>query len=239
MIPYQNMTGLICASLILMKRRNPPKFLLLFLMIKQSMWRSFLSLLKMKRKIRIRRSKGGRRKRKRCLILSLLLLGKLHFFDDHPELDDVPIPDIYRPKPIPDHDWEKHSTFDMENLFGSNSENDDCYTISTIHVPSHDDKASFKLGDDVFENPFAIDDYIFDTMPLAFGREYYDIGYDHNHPIGNFHSNEGITQNHSLNMQLVYNVQVLCDDDGYGIFNPPTIEKKINYDYDMPPLFDD
>ena len=40
-------------------------------------------------------------------------------------------------------------------------------------------------------------------------------------------------------MQLVYNVQVLCGDDGYGNFNPPTIEKKINYDYDMPPLFDD
>ena len=76
-------------------------------------------------------------------------------------------------------------------------------------------------------------------MPLAFDREYYDIGYDHNHPIGTCHSYGEITQNHSLNMQLVYNVQVLCGDDGYGIFNPPTIENKINYDYDMPPLFDD
>src|SRR3954467_12674519 len=37
---------------------------------------------------------------------------------------------------------------------------------------------------------------------------------------------------------LVYNVQVLCGDDGYGIFNPPTIDEKTNYDYDMPPLFD-
>src|SRR3954451_20786804 len=80
---------------------------------------------------------------------------------------------------------------------------------------------------------------MFDTMPLAFDREYYDIGYDHNHPIGTCHGNEGITQNHSLNMQLVYNVQVLCGDDGYGIFNPPTIDKKTNFDYDMPPLFDD
>ena len=80
---------------------------------------------------------------------------------------------------------------------------------------------------------------MFDTMHLAFDREYCDIGYDHNHPIGICHSYGGITQNHSLNMQLVYNVQVLCGDDGYGIFNPPTIENKINYDYDMPPLFDD
>ena len=38
-----------------------------------------------------------------------------------------------------DHDWEKHTTFHIENLFGTNSENDDvnnCYTISTIHAPS-------------------------------------------------------------------------------------------------------
>jgi hypothetical protein len=41
-----------------------------------------------------------------------------------------------------DHDWEKHSTFDIENLFGINSENVDvnnCCTISAIHVPSNDD----------------------------------------------------------------------------------------------------
>ena len=36
----------------------------------------------------------------------------------------------------------KHTTFDIENLFGTNSENDDinnCYTISAIHDPSNDD----------------------------------------------------------------------------------------------------
>jgi hypothetical protein len=77
-------------------------------------------------------------------------------------------------------------------------------------------------------------------MPLVFDKEYYGIGYDHNHPIGTCHSCGGITQNHPLNMQLVYNVRVLCGDynDGYDIFSPPTIEEKIN-DYDMPPLFDD
>ena len=56
---------------------------------------------------------------------------------------------------------KKHTTFDIENLFGTNSENDNdnnCCTISTIHVPSNDDIESSKLVDDVFENPFATDD---------------------------------------------------------------------------------
>jgi hypothetical protein len=194
-----------------------------------------------KKKKKKKKKQRWRNKKKEETVSYPKHLTPIMAFYDNPELDDEPIPAIYRPEPIPDHDWEKHSTFDIENLYGANSENDDCYTISTIHVPPNDDKASSKLGDDVFENPFATDDYMFDTMPLAFDREYYDIGYDHNHPIGTCHSYGGITQNHSLNMQLVYNVQVLCGDhnDGYGIFNPPTIEKKINYDYDMPPLFDD
>jgi hypothetical protein len=41
-----------------------------------------------------------------------------------------------------DHDWEKHSTFDIENLFGTNFENievNNCCTVSAIHVPSNDD----------------------------------------------------------------------------------------------------
>jgi hypothetical protein len=41
-----------------------------------------------------------------------------------------------------DHDWEKHTTFDIKNLFGTNSENVDvnnCCTISAIHVPTNDD----------------------------------------------------------------------------------------------------
>jgi hypothetical protein len=41
-----------------------------------------------------------------------------------------------------DYDWEKHSTFGIENLLCTNSENDDvdnCCTISAIHVPSNDD----------------------------------------------------------------------------------------------------
>ena len=60
--------------------------------------------------------------------------------------------------------------FHIENLFGTNSENDDvnnCYTISTIHVSSNDDIESSKLGEEVFENPFATDDYIFETSPSS------------------------------------------------------------------------
>jgi hypothetical protein len=37
-----------------------------------------------------------------------------------------------------DHDWEKHSTFDIENLFGTNYVNN-CCTISVIHVTSNVD----------------------------------------------------------------------------------------------------
>jgi hypothetical protein len=54
-------------------------------------------------------------------------------FDDS-KLDDVPMPVTYSS----DHDWKKHTTFDIENLFGTNSENDgvsNCWTISAIHVP--------------------------------------------------------------------------------------------------------
>jgi hypothetical protein len=57
---------------------------------------------------------------------------------DNSNLDDVPMPVTY----VSDHDWEKHSTFDIENLFGTDSKNykvNNYCTISTIHVPSYDD----------------------------------------------------------------------------------------------------
>jgi hypothetical protein len=34
---------------------------------------------------------------------------------DNSDSDDVPMPVTY----VSDHDWEKHSTFDIENLFGT------------------------------------------------------------------------------------------------------------------------
>jgi hypothetical protein len=39
------MTGLIDVSILLIERRNPPKFLLLFLLANQILWRRCLSLL--------------------------------------------------------------------------------------------------------------------------------------------------------------------------------------------------
>src|SRR4051812_7740607 len=104
------------------------------------------------------------------------------------ELDDEPMPITY----ISDHDWEKHTTFDIENLFGVDYENDDCYTISTIHVSSNYDIESSKLGDEVFENPFATNDYIFEISPSSknddmFTNEHtleddYSIAYDDSMP---------------------------------------------------------
>jgi hypothetical protein len=72
------MTGLIDVSILLIERRNPPKFLLLFLSVNQIMWRrclSSLSLLKERvRRVRRRRRRGVKGERKRYLPLSILLL---------------------------------------------------------------------------------------------------------------------------------------------------------------------
>jgi hypothetical protein len=57
---------------------------------------------------------------------------------DESELDNVPMPVTYSS----DHDLENHSTFDIENLFGTNFENvevNNYCTISAIHVSSNDD----------------------------------------------------------------------------------------------------
>jgi hypothetical protein len=78
---------------------------------------------------------------------------------DNSDLDDVLMPITY----VSDHDWEKHSTIDIENLFGTNSENyevNNCCTISTIHVPSYDD--------------------MFDEYAL---RDSYSIAYDNTKPL--------------------------------------------------------
>jgi hypothetical protein len=94
---------------------------------------------------------------------------------------------------VSDHDWEKHSTFDIENLFGTNSKVNNCCTISAIYVPSYDDM----FDEYALQNSCSL--VCDDTKPLV-----YD-GYD----------------------------------DGYNIFSSPTIEDKISYDYNMPPVFDD
>jgi hypothetical protein len=74
------MTGLIDVSILLIERRNPPKFLLLFLSVNQR--RRCLSLLKervrrvrrVRRRRRRRRRRGVKGERKWYLPLSMLLL---------------------------------------------------------------------------------------------------------------------------------------------------------------------
>ena len=106
-----------------------------------------------------KKKKKRRSKRREETVSSPKHVAPIIVAADESEFDDDPMPVTYSS----DNDWEKHTTFDIENLFGTNSDNDDvinCYTISTIHVPSNDGIESSKLGDEVFENPFATDDYI-------------------------------------------------------------------------------
>src|SRR4051812_42938730 len=154
------------------------------------------------------------------------------------ELDDEPMPITY----ISDHDWGNHTTFDIENLFGVDYENDDCYTISTIHVSSNADIERSKLGD-----PFATNDYISETPPSSknydmFTNEHtlendysiayddtkppvFDNYYDYNHPHETFHSYGGITQNNTFNIQPVYHVQVIYDE------HAPIVTNEKNFSY--------
>jgi hypothetical protein len=66
-----------------------------------------------KKKKRRRRSK-----RREEIVSSPKHVAPIIVFADESELDDDPIPVTYSS----DHDWEKHTTFDIENLLGTNSE---------------------------------------------------------------------------------------------------------------------
>jgi hypothetical protein len=84
-----------------------------------------------------KKKKKGRSKRREETISYPKHVAPIIVFDES-ELDDVSMSVTYSS----DHDWEKHSTFDIENLFGTNSENDDvhnCCAISAINVPSNVD----------------------------------------------------------------------------------------------------
>ncbi|KAK1612066.1 hypothetical protein QYE76_035739 [Lolium multiflorum] len=86
------------------------------------------------------------------------------YYDNESEYNDLPMPFTY----ISDHDLNEHTTFDIANLWETNSENDDdnnCHSISAIHASSHNDIERSKLGEEVFENPFATDHYVFNTSP--------------------------------------------------------------------------
>jgi hypothetical protein len=104
-----------------------------------------------------------------------------------------------------DHDWEKNSTFDIENLFGTNSEDyevNNCCTISAIHVPSKDD---------MFTNEHTLEDI-------------YSIAYDdYNNEYGIF-SSPTIEEK----ARYDYNMPPIFEDYGdennyFGKFAPTTI----------------
>jgi hypothetical protein len=84
-----------------------------------------------------KKKKKKRSKRREETISSPKHVAPIIVFDES-ELDDVPMPVTYSS----DHDWEKHTTFDIENLYGTNFENyevNNCCSISAIHVSSNDD----------------------------------------------------------------------------------------------------
>jgi hypothetical protein len=119
--------------------------------------------------------KKKRSKRREETISSPKHVGPIIVFDES-ELDDVPMPVAY----ISDHNWEKHSTFDIENLFGTNSENDgvnNCCTISAIHVPSNDDMFTYEH---TLEDSYSIayddynDEYNIFSSPTIEERTRYD-----------------------------------------------------------------
>jgi hypothetical protein len=102
------------------------------------------------------KKKKKRSKRREEILSSPKHVAPIIVFDES-ELDDVLMPVTY----ISDHDWEKHSTFDIENLFGTNSEDyevNNCCTISAIHVPSNDDMFT---SEQILEDSYSIayDDY--------------------------------------------------------------------------------
>jgi hypothetical protein len=89
-----------------------------------------------------KKKKKGRSKRREKTVSSPKHVAPIIVFDES-KLDDVPMPVTYSH----DHDWEKHSTFDIENLFGTNSKIADvnnCCTISAIHIPSNDDMFTYE-----------------------------------------------------------------------------------------------
>jgi hypothetical protein len=79
-----------------------------------------------KKKNKKKKNKKKRRsKRREETVSSPKHVAPIIVFAEESEIDDVPMPVTYSS----DHDWEKHTPFDIENLFGTNSENDDSYFV--------------------------------------------------------------------------------------------------------------
>jgi hypothetical protein len=67
-----------------------------------------------KKKKKKKKKKKRRSKRREKTVSSPKHVAPIIVFDEF-ELDDVPIPVTYSS----DHGWEKHTTFDIENLYGT------------------------------------------------------------------------------------------------------------------------
>jgi hypothetical protein len=131
-----------------------------------------------------KKKKKRRSKRREETVSSPKHVAPIIVFDES-ELDDVPIPVTYSS----DHDCEKHTTFDIENLFGTNSENyevNNCCTISSIHVSSNDD---------VFTTECTLEDsYFVEFAPTTIANnDYVQVG-----SINSF-------------MHMAHDKNVLCD----------------------------
>jgi hypothetical protein len=169
----------------------------------------------------VKKKKKKRSKRREETVSSPKHVAPIIVFDES-ELDDVLMPVTY----ISDHDWEKHSTFDIENLFGTDSKNDavnNCCTISAIHVPSNDDMFTYEHTlEDSYSNTY--DDYndeynIFSSPTIEEEARYdynmppifYDYG-DENSYFGEF-APTTIVHVGSINsfMHVGHDKDVLCD----------------------------
>jgi hypothetical protein len=156
------MTGLICVSILLIIKEESSKVSYVVSINKPDYVEKLpFRPLPPKEEIKKKKKKKKKRsKRREETVSSPKHVAPIIIFDES-ELDDALMPVTY----VSDHDWEKHSTFDIENLF-ANSENVDvnnCCTVSAIHVPSNDDMFTYEhaLGDSY---SIAYDD----TKPLVY-----------------------------------------------------------------------
>jgi hypothetical protein len=131
-----------------------------------------------KSKKKKKKKKKKKSKRREETVSSLKHVAPIIDYDDS-ELDDVLMLVTY----VSDHDWEKQSSFDIENLIGTNSENyevNNCCTISTIHVLSYDDMFDEYTLEDSYS--IAYDDYNDEYNIFSSPTIEEEIRYDYNMP---------------------------------------------------------
>jgi hypothetical protein len=78
------------------------------------------------------------------------------------------------------HDWEKNSTFDIENIFGPNSENDDSYFVEFAPAMINKNDYAYMESNNYFmhvahDNNVLCDSYIVNSIHDA-TESYYERG---------------------------------------------------------------